>query len=208
MQLNMFFLRRKWLDHCKPQQSDKREASHMISSQSDYALLASWFFGLVNATVGLLALNVRNFLEGCDLNDTDAGNYQNPIPLTPVGYNTPTPVQQALDTGKRCGTDPIASLPLFHNGNSCAIAIDWAKSKDTAVDIGGSCKETLHVPLYGSKELRSVHNKLSFMVLFTASGKTAGHLRGEGIFVVAAKSIMAKIEESGIVDKVIYFEDK
>ena len=46
------------------------------------------------------------------------------------------------------------------------------------------------------------------MVLFTASGKTADHLRREGVFVVAAKSIMAKIEESDIVDEVIYFEDK
>ena len=159
MQLNIFFLWCEWLDHHKPQQFCGREASHLISRQSDYALLASWFFGLVNATFGLLAFKSRNFLEGCDLNDTDAGNYQNPIPLMPVDYNTPRLVQQALDTGKCCSTDPIASLPLFHNENSCAIAIDWDKRKYTAVDIGGSCEETLHVPLYGSKELRSVHNK-------------------------------------------------
>ena len=209
MQLKIFFLRPEWLDHRKQQQEYVRsEESHPTSRQSDYALLASWFFRLVNAKVGLLAFNFRNFLDGCDLNDTDAGNYQNPIPLTPVDYLTPRLVQQALDSGKRCGTDPIASLPLFHNENSCSIAIDWAESKDAALDIGGTCEETLHVPLYSSKELRSIHNKLSFMVMFTASGKTADHSRRGGLFVVAAKSIMAKIEECGIVEEMIYFEDK
>jgi len=211
MQLKIFYPNLQWsVDGSKQQlnqESDGDESIKLMPRQSDYAVLASWFFGINVTTVGFLAVNYRNYLERCDLNDMDAGNYQNPIPLTAVDYATPRLVQLATESGKRCGTNPIAPLPNHQAENSYSIAVDWAESRDAAIDIGDGIEEQLHLPLYSSKELRSVPNKMSFMVLFTANGKTEYRRKRIALFVVAKKSVIDKIDESGIVDEVIYVED-
>jgi hypothetical protein len=208
MQVKMFYFSCQWVDERKKQASkaqDENEGFEVDMRQSNYAVLASWFFGIANSTVGLLTFNFRNFLQGFDLNDMDAGNYQNPIPLTAIDYATPGLIQRAMDTGKRCGTDPIAPLPKnYQTENSCSIAIDWAESRDAAIDMGEDVEETLHVPMYSAKALRGVPNRLSFMVLFTACAKTAHRVKRDALLVVAAKSVFDKLDDCGIVEEVIY----
>eukprot|EP00978_Attheya_sp_CCMP212_P018185 scaffold49463_cov47-Attheya_sp.AAC.2 len=227
MQMMIFHISQAWLDEREEALSgiDKIESGgekmmnptgqHVVST---YALLASWFFKKVSASVGLMTCSVRNKLLDCDVNDCDAGNYQNPIPLTSIDYATPQLVSKALETGRRCGSVPPEPLPRFQWDKTFSVATDWSDYYETSVDIGSDddmISEVQQIPLYDTKDLLSLPNKLSLIVLFTARGKN-NRVVGEGgdsprkfgALVVAPKSVHNKIKDCGIVEGDVIFESK
>jgi hypothetical protein len=201
MEVMIFCVSVSWIKerHDAIEGLDSDEHPHRIST---YALLTSWFFKSISATIGLMLYNIRNQLQDCDINDFDAGTYQNLIPLTSVDYAMPQLIAKALEMGRRCGSVPPAELPRFQWRNSFSIAVNWADYYDAAVDLGDGLKETFQMLLYNTAKLTSLPNKLSAISLFTASRKVAktGASKKLGAIVVAPKSVMTKVHVCGIMD--------
>lgn len=165
-------------------------------------IVTSWFFRLVDATVGLMPYNFRNRLGMC-CTDADAGNYAQAIPYAAQDYETPMFIQASRGSGKRM-VSQNTPLPPHRSDNRYAISVDWrAFQKRGGLQLGGGtddeiCQQTLQLPCSLAKDLDSVPKSFSFIHLFNAgpNGEPA-------ISVIAPKAVMEKIEKSGIVRKTI-----
>jgi hypothetical protein len=171
---------------------------------SDDAILFSWFFRTLKPTVGFQPFSLRDCVDS--LGEMDAGNYQNPIPYTPVDYATPQLLQQSLSTGKRCGSIPPVALPKFAGSNprvTFCFGVDWTRHdvQDTLDDFGGghstSIRQTLHLPLLDTDDLRCVPPRMSGIILFTAA---PGKL---GAMCVVPKQVATELIASGVMDETI-----
>jgi hypothetical protein len=209
IQTRQVYVSQQWLDDQLEQLQEGQEDGNSdveILRVTPISVVASWFFQLVGATVGLLGYNVRNQLEpSCDVGDLDAGNYQHPIPVTAIDYATPLLVEQALRTGKRCGSNPAQSLPGFSRDATFSIAIDWAQYFERQLDLGeGTIKgKSLHLPLYNVDKLNGQTSKLSFVCLYTACPATDSTPSRMGAMIVAPQSVIEKIEASEFSDGIM-----
>jgi hypothetical protein len=161
----------KWLQERLEQEVKSESEEVEISQVSPFSIVVSWFFQLTNCTVGLAANDHRNKLPNFDLNDLDAGNYVNAIPLLPPDYASSDLVEQAFRTGKRCGSDPPTQLPKYTWDSTYAIAVNWARYYDPEIEPADDhvLNETFHMPLYNTQVLTQLSNTLSFLCMHTAS---------------------------------------
>ena len=164
---------------------------------SDNSLITWWFFNMTKPTVGFMSYNLRNRVQGCGLSDTVAGNYNNPIPYTGVDYATPALIQQSLETGRRCGSNPPRPLPGFKWDATFSLITNWATFYKSNVCLGEDVDELLHMPLQDASEMKMIPSKVTLMCLFNAR---QGRI---GAFINAPRSIMQEVEASGIIDEVI-----
>lgn len=200
------YISQTWLDEHLEQATTEEAESVEIVTVSPLSVVSSWFFQQVDATVGLIAQSVRNKLRPmCDVGDLDAGNYQNPIPVTSVDYATPQLVERALQTLKRCGSDPIAPLPSFSWDATYSVSIDWNRFRDCGLDLGDdTLTEALHMPLYNVEKLNEQSHKLSFICIYAVGpGGKDGSKSRYGAMIVAPQSVLESIEASDFVDEVI-----
>jgi hypothetical protein len=82
------------------------DTAAVVSANS---IITSWFFNVTKPSLGLMAANMRNRLDG--IGENDIGNYVHTILYTPVDYKTPALIQESLHHMRRCGSDPISTLP-------------------------------------------------------------------------------------------------
>lgn len=83
-------------------------------------IVTSWFYRLVNATVGLMAYNFRGRLASCG--HEDAGSYSCAIPYTAEDYETPALIQQSRTNARRAFADRKENptrLPSHSSNNTC-----------------------------------------------------------------------------------------
>lgn len=76
----LFYLSREWLEREKKAGQQNEQVNNVqLSTKS---VLSSWFFNLVQPTVGFIPYNFRNHLPEYDITDADAGTYVSAIPYT------------------------------------------------------------------------------------------------------------------------------
>lgn len=190
-------------------------------------VLLSWWYKMSNADVAFFPKQLRDDLD--ILSEMDAGNFNTPIPLTKVDYETPQLVRAAIVKGRRCGTAEDGNrtlLPTAGRGKAFSIAVDWNElaattpppPPDHRVEEGSPGTETtseavvvedLHIPLFTAADLKAVPNKLSAMILFGAKKPIAVDPTDAsdddgsrmGALIVAPKDVCDRIIASGIVDE-------
>jgi len=204
LQTRQVYVSSKWLEDRLEQLQEGPDSDVEVLRVTPFSVVSSWFFQLVQPTVGLVGYSIRNQLANCDLDDLDAGNYQNPIPVTELDYATPQLIEQALRTGRRCGSDPPTPLPGFSRNATFSISIDWAQHFERGLDLGDKvAKEMQHLPLYNVDKLNEQNSKLSFICLYTANPASEGSPSRMGAMIVAPQSMMETIVASEFVGGVI-----
>jgi len=196
VQSSIFYVSNEWLE--------RQRAGHVNEKEpvSDHALLASTFFIMAKPTIGFNIHQLRGQME--NVNDMDAGNYQVSIPYTEYDYATPELIQQSQTTLRRCGEYHHAPLPVAHWNSTYSVLTNWSSFYTKPVHLGDGLKEVLHLPLYSTAELKLIPSKLSLFCIFTASPQDGdSHERRVGASIVAPRSIILAVEESGIVDEPI-----
>lgn len=168
--------------------------------------LTSWFFRINQASLGLMAVELRHRLDGhgCHLDDRLAGNYLHTIVYTPSDYRSPGLVQQSLRNMKRCGPDTPDMLPNLGWNMTCSLSNDWSKFYRNELYLHDDVSTSLHLPLWNLHVLASLPNRLSSLHVFTARPcGIDGSERRLGAVVLCRESVWATIKESGIVDEMI-----
>jgi hypothetical protein len=199
-----YFVSASWIEEQIAKESTESVRDALVMTLSPTSVISSWFFRIAQATVGFIANNKRNLLETCDIHDSDAGNYQNPIPLTEVDYAAPLLVERALRSGKRCGSTPPAPLPTFGYDCTYSFMVDWTQFFTYQLDLGDdSMRETLHLPIYNVPNIQKQTSNLSLLCLYTAHPKSASQPARMGAMIVAPQSMMQVIEESDFCNGVI-----
>ena len=176
------------------------------------ATIISWFMNLVKPTVGFYANSLRDFLEVID--DSDAGNYQNPIPLLPEDYATPQYVQQSLLTGKRFSDAPLPKFFDYDTGMlTFCFGVNWLghASCGTRRASMRSLKEVLkedltttsqieqelHMPLMCATDMANIPSRCTGIILFEPNPNEVG------VLCICKKEFIDKINKSGIIDKTL-----
>ena len=212
----VFSIRQEWLTEQLQQVQEQQHTSHDDTIVvEEKTLLFWWFFHvIVQPTVALWAHPLRPYLD-C-LGHHDAGNYQNPIPYTPIDYATPQQLQASLRHGRRLAsigdaatttneqsasssTTPLPSaFQLWRPSSTFAIATDWHEAAVTAGSTTTSTTSGNHLPLFDLHVFQSsMGAKMSGMIIFSVR---EGRL---GAFCTVRKSMVAKIAQSGIMDEVL-----
>jgi hypothetical protein len=169
------------------------------------SILTSWFFVLNDASIGLMSVNLRNRLDGCDLDDSSAGNYVTCIAYTPDDYRTPGRIQHSLRRLRRCGgPDSPPELPDLNWSMACSLSNDWSRMFREELYLHEDVSLTLHLPLWHVEYLASLPSRFSTLHIFTAQPEGIdGTERRLGATVLCRQSVWRTILESGVVDEMI-----
>ena len=196
VQSSIFYISDEWLERNRGGHEDSEEPV------SDHALLASTFFIIAKPTVGFSIHPLRGHIEG--VTDHDAGNYQVSIPYTDHDYASPELIEQSHKTLRRAGEFNLAPLPSATWNSTYSVMTNWSSFYNDTISLGDGVQEVLHLPLYGTEELKVIPSKLSLFCIFSASQKgDDGHKRRVGASIVAPRSIILAVEGSGIVGEPI-----
>ncbi|VEU41511.1 unnamed protein product [Pseudo-nitzschia multistriata] len=188
-------------------------------------VLLSWWFCISNADIGLYPHHLRKSLAV--LSDTDAGNYNTPIPFRKADYQTPHQIHESINTGKRVGSEQSQRpLPRITTHYSFAMGVDWDKlysdlmprgsgtgdqtepsnpggNEDGSID-GNSdgFVQDLHVPLFTDTDINAMPARKDACLIFTArAGKDHPGGRTIGMFLVASRAVCERVSACGIVDR-------
>ena len=186
------------------------EEGKAVKELSISDIIVSWFWNVIQPTVGLLEVNLREHVKVAGANH--AGNYVNSIAYTQDDYKTVERIHKSLSTFCRAGKnlDPPTILPRVRVNTRFSIVSNHLHfSQPNSIDNELSDKiKTLHsnkftlvrhLPLYFASALQGVLPKrMSFLHLFQISQEKIG------CFVVAPADSISKIDECGIVDELIF----
>jgi hypothetical protein len=168
------------------------------------SMLTSWFFVLNDASIGLQSVNLRNRIDGCELNDSSAGNYVTHIGYTPDDYRTPGRVQHSLRRLSRCGPNSPPELPALSWVTTCSLSNDWSRLFRDELYLHDDVSMMLHMPLWNIEFLASLPSRFSALHTFTALPEGIdGRERRLGALVLCRRSVWNKILESGVVEEMI-----
>jgi hypothetical protein len=188
-----------WMQPSRPQNALDVFRGPLELSNND--ILVSWFYRLVEATVGLLMYNFRNRIP--TLTDSDAGNYIDGVPYMAEDYKTPLLIHRSINHARRVGADRLwnpTTLPAHRLTATHAAVSNWSTFGRSELTLnGGSTNQGLHLSLFFAKDIKIIPSTMSLMILFNAGPEE----NKPAALVVACESDMKKIDESGIVQKTI-----
>lgn len=183
----------------------------IVKRVSSNDIIVSWFWDLVQPTVGLLEVNLREQIQVVTTNH--AGNYSNSIAYTPEDYKTAERIQKSQSSFCRVGKsfDPPTVLPRVRVNTRFSIVtnrLSFSQPKQKENEAYGSEKTLLdnkrfrlvrHTPLYFASELKGVLTKrMSFLDLFQICHNKIA------CFIVAPPNAISKINTCGIVNDIIW----
>ena len=166
--------------------------------------LTSWFFNLNQASIGLMSINLRSRLDGCEIGNLSAGNYVHPIIYQPSDYQTPGLIQESVKGLRRCGPEADQDLPDFGWNMTSSLSINWATYFHEELYLHDDVQTKLHIPLLNVPLLRKLPNRVSLLLNFTANPNGIdGSERRTAAFVICRESVWEQIKKSGIIEEMI-----
>ena len=126
--------------------------------------LASWFFKRVNASVGMMAADMRG-KPGSSAHEADAGNYSAMLLYLPADYQTPALIRQSVRQMRRA-SEPPTQLPgaIGTLRSHVALLTNWA-SFHNGLSLPGGCEELVHYPVFNSIPINA---DMSLGIIFRA----------------------------------------
>ena len=224
--VKVFHIRPAWFE--KRSKRARRSSAFLNASMdfskeaatvSENSILASWFFKLNQADVAFLGLSFRDRLEGLDAGELHAGSYTGGIPYTPVDYETPELIEKSIAGLQRCGgpDETPTPLPPFRWNHSASICVNWASKFQDSLKLSSDCRQLSHVALHDATMLKTLPGRLSLCVMFTSDpgGMTTSNTASDdiqmgsinkrlGVMISCRQSVWQQIEESGIVEEMIF----
>jgi len=201
--MKMFYVNEEWVTRRKGRRGSVFEPDMNASNPKASAaltansIIASWFFRMNDAALGILMLNLRHRLgDRCEIGDTDAGNYVHAMVCSEEDYASPSGLQHVVQTMNRQTSSDQIKLDTNRNSSMC---INWANFFHEELKLTEGCHQTVHLPIYNTAILKHLPDKVAALSLFTARCAGNGIKRRAGAFVVCQESVWEKIEESGIV---------
>ena len=106
-------------------------------------ILTSWYFISHDCDCGLMAINGRNRIAGCD--DTHAGNYEMLLGYQPVDFTSPGLIRRSLAPLRRAVSGPFCGFFGQIFKTRIAVLSTWATFyTDLVIPVS---TQTLHLPL-------------------------------------------------------------
>lgn len=141
--------------------------------------------------LAMMAVNFRGRVE--ELDDRDAGNYQNVIPYRSEDYQTPALIRSSINPLRRAAL-PATSIPSFWEFASSRTPLmnvtNWATfHKGVRLD---SCNEVQHFPIMTIPNFVPSRLQSNAVIFNLESGK-------RGLFVMGTCSLLDAIKASGLV---------
>lgn len=206
--IKMFYVNEEWVTRRKGRRGSVFEADMNASSPKASAasltansIIASWFFRMNDAGLGILMMDLRNRLgDKCEIGDTDAGNYVHAMVCSEEDFATPSGVQHVVQTMNRQTSSDQIKLDTNRNSSMC---VNWANFFHEELKLADGCRQTVHLPIYNTTILKHLPDKVSALNLFTARCAGNGNERRAGAFVVCQESVWENIKKSGIIAEMI-----
>ena len=206
--IKMFYVNEEWVTRKQGRRGSVFEAdlttlSDLSSSKSLTAnsIIASWFFRMNEACLGILMMNMRQRLgDRCPIDSNHAGNYAHALVCGAEDFSSPSGLQHAVQTMNRQTPSDHLQLDTSRNSSMC---VNWANFYHKELNLSDECHQTVHLPIYNTTVLRNLPDKVSALHLFTARCAGKGIERRAGAFLVCRETIWEKIEQSGIVAEMI-----
>lgn len=200
--LKMFYVDEEWVLRRKARRGSVFEADDASNAAivTANSIISSWFFRINQAAVGILLMNLRHRLPGCDITDSDAGNYVHAIVCSEQDIANAEGVQDATQRSGRVDDETPIQFDTDRNASMC---VNWANYYQDEIFITEECHQTVHIPIYDTAILQYLPDKVSAINLFTVRCASEIEGRRAGAFVVCQQAVWNKIKQSGIVADMI-----
>lgn len=189
------------------------------SMPSTNDVLVSFFWQLINPSVGLMAVNLRGRLAA--VAEDHAGNYAHLVPYTAADYHSPALIRRSLDACRRAGASPETAdgaptvLPRASPDLTFSVVTNWssfppasgAGEADANPDGAAASEDddrapetTLvrHLPVINpTRMVEHMPRRMSFMVTFAVDAERIGCM------LIAPRRAMDEIDRCGVVRELI-----
>ena len=207
--IKMFYINEEWVTRRKGRRGSVFDAD-ISTSPSEYttsttltanSIIASWFFRMNDACLGIVMMNMRDRLgDRCAIDSNHAGNYVHALVCANDDVSSPSGVQNAVQTMNR--QTPLDQLNLDTNRNS-SLCTNWANFYHDDLKLAENCHQTVHLPIYNTAILRYLPGNISALNIFTARCAGDGQERRAGAFVICRETVWEEIKNSGIIAEMI-----
>ena len=195
------------------------------SMPSTNDVLVSFFWRLVNPSVGLMAVNLRGRLGA--VAEHHAGNYAHLVPYTAPDYDSPARIRMSLNACRRAGALPETAdgeptvLPRASSDLTFSVVTNWSSFLPAACDGGGDASPddadraaaaeeegaegathemTLvrHLPIINpTRMVEHMPRRMSFIVTFAVDAERIGCM------LIAPQRATDEIDRCGVVQELI-----
>jgi hypothetical protein len=199
--VKMFYINEEWIA-----QQKRAHGSDTISTNS---IVSSWFFQVNDASFGLIMMNLRQRLP--EVTPFDSGNYVHALVYGENELKNAESIQEKIENLGNMEKNLTQPYLHFDKDKKASISINWTNFNRKELCISEFCQQKFHIPIYNTKVMQYLPEKVSAINLFTISASqcigSSSSQRQIGAFVVCQEASWKCIEQSGIILEEISCKD-